>query len=121
VLAGRPEPIAVKSFDPRIVASLRMMIPDRPRGIVAMSQYEYPDYETVPPDEKRAMANLLHFAETMPDFISWSIKDLPHCGPFLCRTQLGLPVMTWTVRTPEERAKAARHADQMVFEGFLPD
>jgi glycerophosphoryl diester phosphodiesterase len=121
VLAGRPEPVAVKSFDPRIVAALRVMIPDRPRGIVAMAQYEYPDYASVPPEEKRAMANLLHFGETMPDFISWSVKDLPHCAPYLCRSQLGLPVMTWTVRTPEDRAKAARHTDQMVFEGFVPD
>jgi glycerophosphoryl diester phosphodiesterase len=121
VLAGRPENIAVKSFDPRVVAALRMMIPERSRGIVAMSQYEYPDYETVPPDEKRAMANLLHFSEMSPDFISWRVHDLPHCGPHLCRTQLGLPVMTWTVRKPEDVARARRHADQMVFEGFMPE
>jgi glycerophosphoryl diester phosphodiesterase len=121
VLKGRPDPIAIKSFDPRIVAALRMLAPDRPRGIVAMSQYEYPDYESVPADEKRAMANLLHFSEMAPDFISWHVKDLPHCGPHLCRSQLGLPVMTWTVRTPEDVAKARQHADQMVFEGFLPD
>ncbi|MGL4634702.1 MAG: glycerophosphodiester phosphodiesterase family protein [Beijerinckiaceae bacterium] len=120
VLKGRPERIAVKSFDPRIVAALRMMLPDRPRGIVAMSQYEYPDYATIPADEKRAMANLLHFNEMQPDFISWNIKDLPHAGPHLCRTGLGIPVMTWTVRTAEDRAAAAIHADQMVFEGFLP-
>jgi glycerophosphoryl diester phosphodiesterase len=121
VLKGRPEPIAVKSFDPRVVAALRMMMPERPRGIVAMSHYDYPDYETVPADEKRAMANLLHFGEMMPDFISWSVKDLPHCAPYLCRSQLGLPVMTWTVRTPDDRAKAQAHADQIIFEGFIPE
>jgi glycerophosphoryl diester phosphodiesterase len=121
VLKGRPEPIAVKSFDPRVVAAVRMMMPERPRGIVAMAQYEYRDYDAVTPDEKRAMANLLHFAETMPDFISWNVKDLPHCGPYLCRSQLGLPVMAWTVRTPDDRVKAAAHADQIVFEGFLPE
>ncbi|HZW46089.1 MAG TPA: glycerophosphodiester phosphodiesterase, partial [Microvirga sp.] len=26
----------------------------------------------------------------------------------------------WTVRNPEDRARAEKHADQMVFEGFLP-
>jgi hypothetical protein len=31
-----------------------------------------------------------------------------------------LPVMTWTVRTEEERKLASAHADQMVFEGFRP-
>ncbi len=33
---------------------------------------------------------------------------------------MGLPLMSWTVRTPEHRALAASHADQMVFEGFVP-
>ncbi len=120
VLKDRPERIAVKSFDPRIVAALRMMMPERPRGIVAMAQYEYADYATVPAEEKRAMANLLHFEEMQPDFISWNVKNLPHAGPHLCRTTLGIPVMTWTVRTPEDVAAATAFADQMVFEGFLP-
>jgi len=66
------------------------------------------------------MANLLHFAETRPDFISWRVGDLPSAAPYLCRSALGLPVMTWTVRTAADRAKAVSHADQMVFEGFLP-
>jgi glycerophosphoryl diester phosphodiesterase len=25
------------------------------------------------------------------------------------------------VRTPEQRARAARYADQMIFEGFVPE
>jgi glycerophosphoryl diester phosphodiesterase len=120
VLAGRGQPVAIKSFDPRIVAACRMLVPDRPRGIVAMLDYTYPDYEGVSGAEKHAMANLLHFQETAPDFISWRVRDLPAAAPFLCRTQLGLPVMTWTVRSPEDRALAAAHADQMVFEGFAP-
>ena len=33
---------------------------------------------------------------------------------------LGLPVITWTVRTPEQVALTKAHADQMTFEGFLP-
>jgi glycerophosphoryl diester phosphodiesterase len=120
VLAGRAQPVAIKSFDPRIVAACRMLAADRPRGIVAMLDYSYPDYEAIPAAEKHAMANLLHFQETAPDFLSWRVRDLPSAAPFLCRAGLGLPVMTWTVRTPEDRAAAAAHADQMVFEGFVP-
>jgi glycerophosphoryl diester phosphodiesterase len=121
VLSGIDAPVAIKSFDPRIVAALRMMVPDRPRGIVAMAAYDYPDYVNVPADEKRAMANLLHFSEMQPDFISWHVKDLPHAAPHLCRVALGLPVMTWTVRTADDVSLANRYADQMVFEGFIPD
>jgi hypothetical protein len=71
-------------------------------------------------EQKHALGNLLHFEESQPQFVSWRVMDLPTAAPFLCR-QLGrLPVMTWTVRTPEHRARAAKHADQMVFEGFRP-
>jgi glycerophosphoryl diester phosphodiesterase len=29
-------------------------------------------------------------------------------------------VLTWTVRTPAQRERAAQWADQMIFEGFQP-
>lgn len=32
-----------------------------------------------------------------------------------------MPVITWTVRTAEDRKRAAAFADQIVFEGFDPD
>jgi glycerophosphoryl diester phosphodiesterase len=113
-------PVAIESFDPRIVAALRMLLPERPRGYVGMAEYEYPDYETIPADEKHAMAHLLHFNEMRPDFISWNIDELPHASPFLCRAALGIPVSTWTVKTAEHVAKASVYADQIVFEGFVP-
>ena len=34
------------------------------------------------------------------------------------RGVLGLPLLTWTVRAPEDRERAARFADQIIFEGF---
>jgi hypothetical protein len=48
------------------------------------------------------------------------VKDLPSGPPYLVRLVGRLPVMTWTVRTQEDRERASRYADQMVFEGFLP-
>jgi len=35
--------------------------------------------------------------------------------------RLGLPLLTWTVRTPADREIARRYADQIIFEGFDPD
>jgi hypothetical protein len=32
----------------------------------------------------------------------------------------GLPLLAWTVRSADDRGKAARYADQMIFEGFRP-
>ncbi len=121
VLAGyKGHPIVIKSFDPEIVTALRELAPEIPRGIVAMNAYEYGDYERLPPERKHALANLLHFTESRPDFISWKVTDLDSAAPYLCRNAVGLPLMSWTVRTPEERQKAAQLADQMVFEGFRP-
>jgi glycerophosphoryl diester phosphodiesterase len=53
-------------------------------------------------------------------FLAYRIKDLPSAAPLFARHILGLPLLTWTVRTPEDRARAARWADQMIFEGFRP-
>jgi glycerophosphoryl diester phosphodiesterase len=114
------QPIVVKSFDPGIIAALREIAPAIPRGVVAMADYTYPDYAHLDASQKHALANLLHFNESRPDFLSWKVADLPSAAPFLCRGALGLPLMTWTVRTPQDRDRAAAHADQMVFEGFVP-
>jgi glycerophosphoryl diester phosphodiesterase len=113
-------PVAIKSFDPAVVAEVRRLAPDLPRGIVAEAHYEHPDWQRLTPATKHALANLLHFGETDPHFVSWRIADLPHAAPHLSRLLGRRPVMTWTVRTAEDRQRAARHADQMVFEGFVP-
>ncbi len=103
-----------------MTAAVRRLAPDIPRGIVAESRYEHPEWDNLDAETKRSLANLLHFDETRPDFLSWRVGDLPCAAPFLSRLLAGLPVMTWTVRTEADRQRAAAHADQMVFEGFRP-
>jgi glycerophosphoryl diester phosphodiesterase len=121
VAAGYGGPVALKSFDPEIVASLREGLPATiPRGIVAETTQDDPVYATMTESRRRSLSDLLHFPETRPDFLSWRVNDLPCAPTALCRLLAGLPVMAWTVRTPEQRANAAAHADQMVFEGFVP-
>jgi glycerophosphoryl diester phosphodiesterase len=121
IVSGRAgQPIVFKSFDPDIVTALRDLAPAVPRGIVAMNDYSYDDFAHLDAAKRHAMANLLHFNESRPDFLSWKVVDLESAAPYLCRNALGMPLMSWTVRTPADREKAARHADQMVFEGFTP-
>ncbi len=120
VVAAYDGPVALKSFDPSIVAALRELAPNRPRGIVGERSFDHPEWSKIPAERRHAMANLLHLEETRPDFVSWHVKDLDTAVPFLCRRGIGLPVMTWTVRTPDDRAMAGRWADQMVFEDFVP-
>ncbi len=45
---------------------------------------------------------------------------MPHPATELYRFALKKPVICWTVRTAEDRALAAMHADQITFERFLP-
>jgi glycerophosphoryl diester phosphodiesterase len=55
-----------------------------------------------------------------PHFVAYAIDNLPALAPFLARHALCLPLLTWVVRTEAERQRAARYADQMIFEGFRP-
>ena len=113
-------PLVLKSFDPAMIVALRKHGVTQPLGIVAMAKYDYPDYAGLTPLERHALAHLLHFGESRPDFLSWNHKDLPAAAPYLCRSQLGLPVMSWTIRSALEARRAAPHIDQIVFEGFIP-
>lgn len=120
VAMGYDGPLAVKSFDPGVIAHLRALGLPRPLGIVAEADYRDPEWDRLPPELKRDLAQMLHFADSRPDFLSYRVHDLPHAVPHLCRVAVGLPVMAWTVRTPDQRQRAATWADQMVFEGFVP-
>jgi glycerophosphoryl diester phosphodiesterase len=120
-VSGYEGPVALISFDPAVLAALRELAPELPRGIVAQSRYDESEWGHVGAEARHAMANLLHFPQTHPDFLSWRVGDLPSAAPFLCRHLARIPVMTWTVRTEENRRRALAHADQMVFEGFVPD
>lgn len=53
-------------------------------------------------------------------FVSYNVQHLPN--PFVdwVRTERQAPVISWTVRTPEDLARTLAHADQMTFEGFVP-
>jgi glycerophosphoryl diester phosphodiesterase len=69
--------------------------------------------------QRRALAHLLHAPWTRPDFVAYRVDDLPAPATRVARL-LGLPVLTWTVRSEAQRERASRWADQMIFEGFRP-
>lgn len=124
VLAEYEGPVAIKSFDPHIIAHLRdnadrLGTRARPLGLVAEARYD--DHKPpLPLATRENLAAFLHYPQTRPDFLSWRVDNLPHAIPFLLRTQLDTPVIAWTVRREEQRALAAQWADQIVFEGFVP-
>lgn len=120
VLSGYTGAAAVMSFDPAPIAALRRIAPGLPRGIVAERRYIHHEWDGLMPAAKRDLAFLLHAPRSRPQFIAYSVKDLPAAAPLLARHAFGLPLLTWTVRTDSDRHVAARWADQMIFEGFRP-
>ena len=120
VLSSYSGPAVGMSFDPDQVVALREQLASRPRGIVAERDYTAADWPEASPAQRQEMTHLRHFFRTRPDFVAYWIDELPSAAPWLARNLLGYPLLTWTVRTPEQRTRAARHADQMIFEGFVP-
>jgi glycerophosphoryl diester phosphodiesterase len=120
ILADYSGPFVVKSFDPFVVSTLRTSAPSITRGIIGELNYASKNDSFMSAELKHRLANLLHFEESQPQFVSWKVDDLPCAGPYLCKAIGNLPVMAWTVRNPDQRARAEKFADQMVFEGFLP-
>jgi glycerophosphoryl diester phosphodiesterase len=120
VARGYAGPLAIKSFDPAVLGHLRALDLPNPLGIVAEASYDDVEWAALTPALRTHLAALAHVGETRPDFLSWRVHDLPHAAPALFRFALDRPVMSWTVRTPDQRQRAATWADQMVFEGLVP-
>jgi glycerophosphoryl diester phosphodiesterase len=112
--------VAVMSFDPAMIETIRQANPALTRGIVAERHYTHPEWDQLPESRKRSLAWLLHVRCSRPQFIAYSVKDLPAVAPLLARAAFGLPLLTWTVRSEVDRRLAARWADQMIFEGWRP-
>ena len=99
-------PVAAMSFDQSLVRGLRDGAPDLALGLTAEGQDEHQL------ERHDQVSDII-------DFVSYGVNDLPN--EFVASVRdAGKPVITWTVRTPEERALTRAHADQMTFEGFDP-
>jgi hypothetical protein len=108
------------SFDPAPIAELRRIAPGITRGIVAERRYDDAEWGFLTPAQRRELAFLLHGGRSRPAFLAYRVRDLAGIAPRAARSIFGLPLLTWTVRSVQDRAVAARYADQMIFEGFRP-
>ncbi len=113
-------PVAVMSFDPGSMAEMRRLAPGIRRGLIADS-FPRVDWRHLSTVARLANRHLLSAPYTLPSFVAYGIKSLPALAPLALRRISGMPILTWTVRTPADRARAKRWADQIIFEGFDPD
>jgi glycerophosphoryl diester phosphodiesterase len=120
VLSGYRGPVAPMSFDPRQVALLRQKSPHLACGIIAAKYRPHPYWDLMPVWMRNGMGYLVTALTARPQFVAYSVADLPAVAPLVARHVFGLPLLTWAVRTGPERRIAQRWADQMIFEGFRP-
>jgi glycerophosphoryl diester phosphodiesterase len=116
VLAGYGGPVAAMSFDPGLMAALRNLAPSLALGVIGMRR----EAGTPVTAQMSALRYLRKVLAARPQFLAYRVADLTSAPPLLARHVLRWPVLTWTVRSPDDRARAAAYADQMIFEGFRP-
>lgn len=107
-LAGYAGRFAVMSFDPRVSRWLRRNAPQILRGLVVR--------EDDRGDTRTAWQRHLALWIARPDFVAYHVRALPNRFVAALRAR-AMPVLTWTVDTPQAAATARAHADAPIAEG----
>ncbi len=115
-LAAYRGPVAVMSFDPRLMESIAHQAPGLIRGLVA-ERFDAPRHHSrLTRWQRAALRHLLGSAFVRPHFIAYNVDHLPATAPTFARHALGLPLLAWTVRSEAQKARARRYADAPIFE-----
>jgi len=99
---------AVMSFDPRVSRWFRKHSPQTVQGLVMREDH----FGMTQRPSQRHLALWL----ARPEFIAYHIAALPNPMVAALRAA-GMPVLTWTIDTPDLRDKARLHADAPIAEG----
>jgi glycerophosphoryl diester phosphodiesterase len=103
-LEGYRGPVGVMSFNPEVPRWFAAHAPRVLRGLVVTEQ-----------GKKRLRGRLeraFTFWRSGAQFLAYDIRDLP--SRFARKRRV--PIFTWTVRSEADRARAALHADQIIYE-----
>ena len=108
VISGYRGDLALMSFDVWLIDQMLAAGHERPVGLTAEGTTD------------KALADHLAVFARGCDFVSYNVHHLPNAFTGTVRRDLRAPVISWTVRTPEDVAQSRAHCDQMTFEGFAP-
>jgi glycerophosphoryl diester phosphodiesterase len=106
-LEGYRGPVGIMSFNPEVGRWFARHAPRVTRGLVVT--------ESGKRGLKVRVERHLALWRAKPDFLAYDIRDLPSRFAAAQRRR-GLSILTWTVRSEDERARAAAHADQIIYE-----
>jgi glycerophosphoryl diester phosphodiesterase len=116
VLLDHNGPIAVIGFNPYSHAWFADHHPQILRGL---DSYSYADGKPakLAPEQRKAFAALEHVEIARPDFLALGLDMLPSARADIYRAR-GMPVIAWTVRSPEQWDAVRDHCDNLIFEGY---
>jgi len=110
VLEGYRGPVAVMGFNPEVARWFATHAPKVVRGLVVTEHRETHLHAV-----RDAILRRLAVRRARPDFLGYDVRFLPSALPAALRLR-GVPVLSWTVRSPQDRATVAQHADRPIFE-----
>jgi glycerophosphoryl diester phosphodiesterase len=100
-------PVGVMSFNPEVGRWFARHQPKVLRGLVVTERGRK--------GLRGRIERRLALWRSSAHFLAYDVRDLPSRFAAAARGR-GLPVYTWTVRSAADRALAAHHADQIIFE-----
>jgi glycerophosphoryl diester phosphodiesterase len=116
VLIDHNGPTAIIGFNPYSHAWFAQHHPGVLRGL---NSYAYSDdnAHTMAAEQRKAYSKLEHVGMAKPHFLALGLDLLPS-GPATKLRGTGMPVVAWTVRSPDQWDAVRDHSDNLIFEGF---
>lgn len=116
VIIDHAGPVAVIGFNPYSHAWFAQRFPGVLRGLDSHAYAKAPDLAE---EQRQAFARLEHVEIARPHFLALGLDMLP--GDAAARQRAaGLPIVAWTVRSPEQWSALEAVCDNYIFEGFIP-
>ena len=107
---------AVMSFNPHSITRMADLRPDIPRGLVTCD-FTKDDWETVPETTLDRLRDIPDFDGVGASFISHEANDLDRPRVASLKAS-GVPILCWTIRSPQAEAEAGKIAVNVTFEGY---
>ncbi|MBU4434571.1 MAG: glycerophosphodiester phosphodiesterase [Alphaproteobacteria bacterium] len=116
ILIDHNGPTAVIGFNPYSHAWFADHHPQILRGL---NSYGWNDDNArkLAPEMRKSLAGLEQVEIARPDFLALGLDMLPSARADVLRAK-GMPVIAWTVRSPEQWDTVSDHCDNLIFEGF---
>lgn len=115
-LQGYDGPVALMSFNPHMVVRMAQLAPHLPRGLTTEA-FPQEDWLTVPEARLAELRGIPDYDRVGACFVSHDWHDLSALRVVELKAK-GASILSWTIKSAEQEAKARRIADNITFEGY---